>query len=164
MKSTVTNDVSAKVVLGIYLVFAVISSACGNSMAKTGPETVWRSESKQLIDDAIEVKSGESWEVNFIVDSTMRNVEIHGEFEASGGSGNDIKAAIAERGQYKNWVNGHSAATIFQTEQTTTGQINTQSSKLGPGEYTHGFNNRFSVVSDKTVRAKIVLSYEQVSK
>ena len=121
MNSNVANDVSARVVLGIYLVLAVISSACGNSMAKTEPERVWTSESKQLADGVIEVKSGESWEVNFVVDSTMRNVEIHGEFEASGGSGNDIKAAIAERGQYKNWVNGHSAATIFQTEQTTTG-------------------------------------------
>jgi hypothetical protein len=149
---------------GLCFAMAACFTACGGS-TKAKPQEVWKPESRALVNGPVRVEAGKSWEIDFTIDSTMRNVSIGGEFEASGGSGNDIRVAIAEKGQYKNWVNGHAAEVLYQTDQTTTGRIDIKAgpTNLVPGEYTIGFNNRFSVFSDKTVSANIVLKYERIA-
>ena len=84
-------------------------------------------------------------------------VAIVGQFQVSGGSGNDIYAAIAEATEADNWANGHSARVLWVTESKRS-SANFQVD-LDPGRYCVAFSNRFSAVSDKTVvtRADLVL-------
>jgi hypothetical protein len=41
--------------------------------------------------------------------SVMNDVEVVGNFRASGGSGNDIQAALMDESNFENWKNGHQA-------------------------------------------------------
>jgi hypothetical protein len=149
---------------GVCLAMALLASCSSSATSPAEPQIVWKAESKTLLDGEIQVESGKDWRVNFKIDDTMRKARVTGNFHAYGGSGNDIKAAIADKDEYENWVNGHAANTIYQTDQITVGKIDESgplSTGIKAGEYTLGFSNRFSTITDKTVQGSVVLSYER---
>lgn len=140
--------------VAVIVVMNLMMAACG----ATGSD--WTPESKPLLDGTIQVESGKDWTAPFEVDENMRNVVIRGEFHVKGGSGNDIKAAVAEQNQYENWVNSHAANVAYDSGQKTFDNFEV---KLPPGRYVLGFSNRFSTFSDKSVTGKVILSYDKRS-
>lgn len=100
------------------------------------------------------VKAGTIYFVRFNVETTGRVV---GRFQVSGGQGNDIQAVITDADNFENWRNGHQARVLYQTDKTTIGNIDVPIGR--PGTYYIGFNNNFSLLSDKTVSASILLDH-----
>jgi|SRR5580704_11245549 hypothetical protein len=105
-----------------------------------------------LISGAVVVKAGTIYYIRFTVDGSARVV---GRFQATGGGGNDIKAVIASSDEFENWQNGHQAHVLFQTGRTSVATLNVPI--RAPGTYYLGFDNKFSLVSDKTVAGNVVL-------
>jgi hypothetical protein len=62
--------------------------------------------------------------------------------------------AIADADGFENWKNGHQAHVMYGSDKTTIGNINVT---LPPGTYYLGFNNKFSMLTDKTVTSDITL-------
>lgn len=102
------------------------------------------------------VKAGQYrfWTVS--ISPQMANAQLYGSFHASGGSGNDIQAVIADESEFENWKNEHQARAYYSTGKTTNGQF---SVRLPPGTYVVAFSNAFSILTDKEVSAQIHLRY-----
>jgi hypothetical protein len=104
------------------------------------------------------VEAGKAVYYTIQIKPDMLEPVLKGSFEASGGSGNDIVAAIADETNYVNWANGHSADVLWQTEgQQTVGSFQVA---LKPGTYYLGVSNRFSPISDKEVTLDVSLNYQ----
>jgi hypothetical protein len=94
----------------------------------------------------------------FEVDPTrMREAVVIGQFQAAGGTGNDIEVVVAEREQFLNWANGHGGNIIYSSGKKTAGRVSVRVEE--PGEYVVAFNNRFSPLSPKNVAANLNLEY-----
>jgi hypothetical protein len=84
---------------------------------------------------------------------------VTGNFNASGGSGNDIQAVIADEENYTNWINGHQAQAFWTTQgRQTTGNIE---ARLKPGMYYLAFSNKFSAFTEKQVFLDVDLKYKK---
>lgn len=95
------------------------------------------------------------------IDDTMREARLTGSFNASGGSGNDITAAIATESEHANWINGHEARVYWSTEgKKTTGRFDV---RLPPGTYYLAFSNQWSLVTNKYVFLNVDLSYQRTA-
>jgi hypothetical protein len=109
--------------------------------------------STKLFTGQIVVKAGGYVTNTFTVEPGMQNFHVIGQFNASGGSGNDIQAVLADEGEFQNWINGHQAKTFYSTEKITTGKLDV--GPLGPGRYVIALSNRFSAFSEKQVFAEV---------
>lgn len=109
--------------------------------------------STKLFTGQIVVKAGGNVTNTFTVEPGMQNFHVIGQFNASGGSGNDIQAVLADEGEFQNWINGHQARTFYSTEKITNGKLDV--GPLGPGRYVIAFSNRFSAFTDKYVFAEV---------
>lgn len=105
-----------------------------------------------LIPPSFVVKAGQISYFDFTI--TGGNSRVGGRFEAMGGSGNDIEVVITNADGFENWKNGHQATVFYQSGKTTIGNINVT---LGPGTYYLAFNNKFSLIADKTITGDITL-------
>lgn len=99
-----------------------------------------------------------SWRVpaaNFIYFpfQTVGPVMVAGNYQASGGSGNDIQVLIGPRDQVLNALNGHGGTVNFDSGKLTSGTIKLQLETAG--DYLIAFNNTFSPVSEKIVAANV---------
>lgn len=80
-------------------------------------------------------------------------VTIAGNFQASGGSGNDIEVVIGSRDDVLNALNGHGGNVSYTSGKLTSGKILLSLSQ--PCDCILALNNRFSVVSAKSVWANV---------
>ena len=99
-----------------------------------------------------------SWRVapaNFIYFpfQTVGPVMVAGNYQAQGGSGNDIRVLIGPRDEVLNALNGHGGTVSFDSGQLTSGTIKLQLDTAG--DYLIAFSNTFSPVSEKVVSANI---------
>ncbi len=116
--------------------------------------------SEKLVSGQTVVPAGKHFFVRFRIDpSTMRNARVVGSFHTSGGSGNDIQAVVVEETEWENWINGHKARVLYSTEKITNGKIDVPIAQ--EGTYYLGFNNSFSLISEKYVFAEIELRYDR---
>jgi hypothetical protein len=84
---------------------------------------------------------------------------VTGSFNASGGSGNDIQAVMADETNYTNWINGHESRVFWGTQgRQTTGTFEV---RLPPGMYYLVFSNKFSAVTSKQVFLEVDLNYKR---
>lgn len=89
----------------------------------------------------------------------MHMARVSGTFNASGGSGNDIEAIIADEMNLTNWVNGHHAQGFWGTHgRETTGNFQVY---LQPGVYYLALSNRFSTLTEKQVFLDVDLNYQK---
>lgn len=89
----------------------------------------------------------------------MVDPTVTGNFNASGGTGNDIMAVVADETNYTNWINGHQAKVFWGTPgKQTTGNFEV---KLAPGTYYLAFSNRFSALTAKQVFLEVDLNYSK---
>lgn len=80
---------------------------------------------------------------------------MQGNFEVSGGAGNDIQVVIGPRSEVLNWLNSHGGTVNYASEKLTSGTINVPLTEAG--DYLLAFSNTFSVVSAKNVAANVQL-------
>lgn len=105
----------------------------------------------------IRVKARKHADFRVKVFESMRDAVLYGNFSVSGGSGNDIIAAVVHEEEYPNWVNGHEARVRWDSGgKKTAGKFNVA---LPPGVYYLYFGNRFSAVSDKHVYVEATLGW-----
>ena len=114
--------------------------------------------SKKLLSGEYVVKAGEYRHVTFTFNpEKMENARVIGRFHASGGSGNDIEAVLADESEFENWVNADEARVLYSTGKITNGKIDVPITQ--PGTYYLVFSNVFSLLADKEVSADIELRY-----
>jgi hypothetical protein len=147
------SNTRRNILLGI-LVLLVVFVLVRSSMEQNNGTFPGIPQNDPLTPSVFIVKAGQMYYVRFIVQSSAR---VEGRFEASGGGGNDIQALITDVDNFENWKNGHQARVLYQSDKTTIGNINVSINR--PGTYYIAFNNQFSLFSDKTVTASIVLHH-----
>ena len=114
---------------------------------------------QKIATDQILVKANGYVQYRLMITPDMVEPTVTGSFNASGGSGNDITAVIADEANYTNWINGHQARVFWGTEgKQTTGNLEV---RLAPGMYYLVFSNKFSAFTDKQVFLEIDLNYKK---
>jgi hypothetical protein len=109
----------------------------------------------------ITIESGKWASYTIEVKPEMIDPTLRGQFTASGGSGDDVLAAVGDEMNITNWINGHAATMVWQTPgQLTVGKFEI---KLQPGVYYFVISNKFSVLTDKQVTVDANLFYGQRS-
>jgi len=88
------------------------------------------------------------------------NVTLQGNFTASGGSGNDIEAYVMSEADFVNWQNSHPAKTYYNSGKVTVGNINVNL-PADAGTYYLVLNNKFSLLTSKSVRVSATFTYYQ---
>jgi len=149
------------IIFGALFLFAYISSNAKKN--QPGPEEVMKAVlgvrqpvTQKVLSGEILVAANQCRTWTLTIAPEMVNAQLVGSFHASGGSGNDIQAIVADSAEFENWINGHQARVLYSTEKTTNGRIDL---RLAPGTYTIAFNNRFALLSAKEVTADIELRY-----
>ena len=94
------------------------------------------------------------------VPSGATSVLLHGNFTASGGVGNDVEVFVLPENDFVNWLNRHAAKTFYNSGKVTVGtfDVNLPSDA---GTYYLVFNNKFSLLTQKTVLVDAALTYYQ---
>lgn len=94
--------------------------------------------------------------------SDVRDIRIAGHFLALGGQGNDIDVVLADETNFGMWMDGQQAKVYYQSGRATSGDIDVKLPALNATYYL-AFNNRFSVLSPKTINADLTLYYSTVT-
>jgi len=94
--------------------------------------------------------------IKFQIPSDATSVTLQGNFTATGGTGNDIEAYVLSEADFVNWQNGHDAKTYYNSGKVTVGTINVN---LPAGTCYLVFNNKFSVLSSKSVKIEGAADY-----
>jgi hypothetical protein len=89
--------------------------------------------------------------------SGMKEAVVSGNFKVSGDPGAGIASAIANAGDYANWVKGRGPEPNWQRSGPT--GSGTIEAHLGPGAYYLVFSNRFPPPSEKRVVLDVRLKY-----
>jgi hypothetical protein len=156
-------------VLAVVIVGAVIlanrtSAPASDSPTATAapvraPSVRYVPATQRIASGQIVVRAKALVQYRFQITPEMRSAHVSGQFNASGGSGNDIEAVIATEAEFTNWVNGHQAQVFYSTQGKKT--TDTFDVRLGPGTYYLAFNNRFSAMTAKDVFLEVDLNYQR---
>jgi len=111
-----------------------------------------------LVDTAFTLNAAQGMHWNFTVPPNATDVRVEGTFTASGGTGNDVEVYLLNDDEFVNWQNRHAVNTLYNSGRMTQGTVNAVLPP-GPGAYHLVFNNKFSLISPKAVRASIRLHY-----
>ncbi|HYW38106.1 MAG TPA: emp24/gp25L/p24 family protein [Terriglobales bacterium] len=115
--------------------------------------------SQKIATGQIVVRANGYVQYRITITPEMIGPTVTGNFNASGGSGNDIQAVIADEENYTNWINGHQAQAFWTTQgKQTTGNIE---ATLKPGMYYLAFSNKFSAFTEKQVFLDVDLNYKK---
>ena len=123
------------------------------------PKTRYVPANQKVATGQIVVKANGYVQYRITITPEMVEPTVSGSFNASGGSGNDIQAVIADETNYTNWINGHRAQVFWGTNgKQTTGNFEV---KLRPGMYYLAISNKFSAFTDKQVFLEVDLNYKR---
>jgi len=100
-----------------------------------------------------------AWNTLSIDLNLMKNCILKGSFVASGGSRNDIIVLLLDQTNFMNWKNGHQAFAVYNSGQTTAGDIELPISESG--NYYLVLNNTFSIISKKAVNVQLSAIYNK---
>jgi hypothetical protein len=123
------------------------------------PKTRYVPVNQKIATGQIVVKANGYVQYRLTITPEMVEPTVTGSFNASGGTGNDIQAVIADETNYTNWINGHQAQVFWGTQgKQTTGNFEV---KLAPGMYYLVFGNRFSAFTEKQVFLEVNLNFKK---
>ena len=141
--------------LACAMLFAGLAAGCGG----WGPQTRTVSKSRKIAAGEVSIAAGQAVDYRIEIQEGMDETTLSGTFTASGGTGINVPAAVADPINYANWTNGHQATVLWQTAgQQSAGRFEL---KLSPGSYVFGISNKFSTFSDKKVVLDVDLKYRQ---
>lgn len=135
-------------------------SAAARARASSAPSVRYVPISQKIATGQVVVKANGYVQYPVQITADMRDAHLTGRFNASGGTGNDITAVVANEGEYTNWINGHQAQVYYSTQGKKT--ADTFDLRLGPGTYYFALSNKFSAFSDKYVFLEVDLNYSKV--
>lgn len=107
---------------------------------------------------ALVVNRNSFYTIKFDVPAGATRVIMKGSFAASGGSGNDVEVFVMPQDDFVNWANGHPSKSYYNSGKATVGTINV-SLPSNVGNMILVLNNRFSLISQKTVKVNASLTY-----
>jgi|ERR1017187_273000 hypothetical protein len=148
------------VLVGILALLWVVRSSQNGSEPYAPSVNIFK-HTEKLASGQITVKAGSTVYYRIPVKG-WRDIHVSGHFLALGGTGNDIQVVLAEEREFGKWMDGQPAKVYYGSEKTTSGDMDVKLPSLDATYYLC-FNNRFSVVSDKTVNSDISLSYSTLS-
>ena len=133
---------------------ASVASAASAPTAKTR----YVPAKQEIATGQVTVKAQGYVQYRIVITPEMVEPTVTGSFNASGGTGNDIAAVVADETNYTNWINGHQAQVFWSTNgKETTGNFEL---RLKPGLYYLAFSNKFSAFTDKQVFLEANLNYK----
>ena len=115
--------------------------------------------SSNVVNGQISVSAGQSEDYQITVPDGASNAQLTGNFQASGGSGNDIIVMVMDQTDFVNWQNGHQVSTLYNSGQLTTASVS--ASLPGSGTYYLVYSNAFSTFSSKSVNTQVNLTFTQ---
>ena len=106
------------------------------------PQPVYISKTETLFTNQLVVRHGQILSKRFKVDvAVMSDFHVTGSFRASGGSGNDVIAVLADADQFENFKNGHAADTLYDSGKTTVEKVDVPITTSG--DYVFAFSKAF---------------------
>lgn len=152
----------AGVLLLIFIVYGYNASQRANPNPAANPveRLVKQLHTTKLSNPAIAVNALGFNYFKLDVPAGATSVLLRGNFTASGGTGNDIEVFVLPESDFVNWQNGHNAKTVYNSGKVTVGTLNVNL-PADAGTYYLVFNNKFSLLTQKTIRVDAVLTYYQ---
>lgn len=132
------------------------SNAQHSSASFTAPQ--YEDHTDQIVSASFTVEPRQWRYFKFTVSGEMQQARVVGRFNATGGGGNDIEVFVTNEDGYTNLANGHRAKVWYESGKVTVSEVST--GPLPPGKFYLIFNNRFSLITNKAVNAKIELHYQ----
>jgi len=112
---------------------------------------------QKLLAGNIEIAANQMRYATFAIRAGATNAQVNGEFQAFGGSGNDIQVVLTDVYDFENWKNNHPTNVLYNSNKVTNGVVTVQG--IPAGQYVLAFDNRFSAFSRKQITGDITLSY-----
>jgi hypothetical protein len=142
----------------ILLASMTLAVSCSSGISANKQALV--SQTSNLVSGITTVKAQGYYDNYFSIDAgAMQNVTVSGSFKTSGGSGNDVEVFIMDDQAFTNWSNGQKVSALYDSGQTTAGNIDTRLSSSGI--YHLVLSNTFSMIASKDVTADIDLNWSQ---
>lgn len=94
------------------------------------------------------------------VPAKASSVEFHGNFTATGGAGNMIEAFLFSENGYESWQRQQYADPLYSSGRVSMDRMDANLPS-GAGTYYLVFNNKFSLLSPKTIHVEAKLTYYQ---
>jgi len=152
----------AAVLIALFLLFAYNAkqTSMSNRNARAIDQLVKQTHTVTIDKPDAEVNANSYYYFKLEVSSGATGVHLEGNFEASGGSGDDVQVYVLSEDDFVNWQNHHQAKTYYNSGKVTVGNFNVNLPS-GSGTYYLVVDNRFSLLSKKEVEVKGALTYYQ---
>jgi zinc-ribbon domain len=151
----------AGVLLLLFLGFIVVLLILPNKNGTSAIQQLGKQQHTALMNNpALTIKPIGYYAFKMDVPPGAVNVHLQGSFTASGGIGNDIDVAVLPQDDFVNWQNRHASRSFYNSGKATVGNINVNL-PADSGTYYLVFDNRFSLLSEKTIRVNATLAYYQ---
>jgi hypothetical protein len=146
--------------LGIIAIVAVIVLASVVVLGFHGSTGggIQSTQTVNIVNGLITVDAGDYEYYQFTVPPGATNVETHGSFTVSGGSGNDIVVLIMDLIEFFNWQNEHQTGAYYDSDQLTASNFDVLLPS-GSGTYCLVYSNTFSIMNQKSVNTEANLTY-----
>lgn len=144
-------------VIAVIALLLMANSLTGSKQVNPLTSYFGQQHKENIVNGIIAVPSRGYQSYQFMAPDGSTNVSVKGNFEVSGGSGNDIKVFIMDAQAFTNWKNGHSVGTYYSSGQLTTDAID--KSVPSGQQMVLVFDNSFSSFSSKQVKTTIDLLY-----
>ena len=123
-------------------------------------ELPWPTLRRDLVNERIAVAANGAQMWTLTLDTAvLKQCVLKGHIVAAGGTGNDIHVLLLDATNYLNWKNGHEAKTLFNSGQITATDLNVPIAQSG--QYFLILDNRFSMLTDKTVAVTVFAEYKE---
>ena len=141
----------------ILIPLLLLLTACDSPL---GPD--WEPESTLYNVVSTRISAGEFLYVRVISDDEFmgrRNFVLSGTFEVTAGGSRDISAYVVDRIGYKNFSNGNNFRALYSARRTTTDRFSISLDRADT--YYFLLSNHFSILTSKTVDARLELRYKE---
>jgi hypothetical protein len=145
------------VVLGWWVV-SKQSGASGPTAAGSVFQAAPQPHTATITDTAFTVAALTGLHYKLTVPPGATSVRVEGNFSATGGFSNDIEVALFSDDEFVNWQNHHPVTALYSSGRITQDTLNVNLPP-GAGTYYLVFNNKFSLLTPKAVRASLRLHY-----
>lgn len=139
-----------------YVAFIVVLFVSFNVLPQESAPA--HSVAKPIVNRPFTIRPAQYVFYTFTVPPDVTEVTVHGRFEASGGSGNDVEVYILDEDGFVNWQNGHRVRAFYASSRLTQANVEAKLPQR-EGTYYLVFSNKFSVLANKAVMADIAVGY-----
>jgi hypothetical protein len=149
----------AAILMGLFVYFAATAnrgSTAENTIAQLGKQK----HSFTIANPSLNVNATGYNYFQLVVPAGASGAHLEGNFTARGGSGNDVQVYLLPENDFVNWQNRHGARSYYSSGRVMVGSFNVNLPNTA-GNYYLIFDNRFSMLSPKTVQVNGALTYYQ---